>query len=416
MFATGLQYAAFTFASVKQHLDMKKTVFVIIAVSAAALAAVVFSGKRSAAEHHDDEHAEADYANIPLTEAQIKAVKLATSPVEYREMNRGIKANGQLVVRAQNTAEVSSTVQGVVRKIFVNEGDKIGKGRIVAMVENPEVVALQRDYYSACKETEFAKSELDRQKLLASQGAGLGKNLQQASAQYSILSAKQSGMARQLSQFGISVKRVADGKFTTEFPLRSPIGGTVGKINAALGSYVDMQTPVMTVCNNSAVECDLNVFEKDIAKVKRGAKVLVSLTNSDGKTAEGYVSGVNENFNEGDRSVAVHVKFNRPDSELFGGMYVTGLISTGTERVEAVPSKAIVRDGNRSYVFVHNVNHSLDIKKTHHFRRCEVKTGMTEDGYTQVDFVEHVNKDLPVVTDNSYYLASAVGEHGEHNH
>ncbi len=397
------------------YVEMKK-IIIIVAVSVAALAAIMFTGNKEAANHEEHEHEAPDYANIPLTEAQIKAVKLSTSPIEYRNMDQGIRANGALVVRAQNTADVSSTMQGVVKKLYVNEGDKVGKGQIVAMVENPEVVALQREYYSACKETEYAKTELDRQNFLASQGAGLGKNLQQATAQYNILAAKQGGIARQLSQFGINVKNAAEGKFTTSFPLHSPISGTVGTIGASLGSYVDMQTPIMTVCNNSAVECDLNVFEKDIAKVKRGARVLLSLTNQAGKMIEGYVSGINESFNAKDKSVAVHVKIENPEGNLFGGMYVTGMISTGKERVEAVPSKAIVKDGNRSYVFVHNVNHSLSIKKTHHFKRCEVKTGITEDGYTQVDFVEPIKKDLPVVTNNSYYLASAVGEHGEHDH
>ena len=377
---------------------MKKTIL-IIAVSLVAFGAIMYTGRsgESASHEEEHEHAEAhDMANIPLSEEQIKAVKLATSPIEFRDMDLGIKANGRLVVRAQN--------------------DKVAKGSVIATVENPEVLALQREYYSVCKETEYAKSELDRQNYLASQGAGLGKNQQQALAQYNISVAKQNGMARQLVQFGISPKSVGAGKFTSAFPLRSPISGTVGRITANLGSYVDMQTPVMSINNNNAVECDLNVFEKDIDKVKRGAKVLIAMTNQGNRTIEGYVSGINENLNEGDKSVAVHVKLDNRDGELFGGMYVTGLISTGKEKVEAVPSKAIVKDGNKSYVFVHNVNHSLSIKKTHHFSRREVKTGITENGYTQIDFVEPTNKDLPVVTNSSYYLASAVSEHGEHDH
>ena len=396
-----------------------KKIILIIGVSLVAFGAIMYTGRGGESASHEEEHEhaeETDMANIPLSEEQIKAVKLATSPIEFRDMDLSIKANGKLIVRAQNTAEVTSTMAGVVRKVFVNEGDRVSKGSIVATVENPEVLALQREYYSVCKETEYAKSELDRQNYLASQGAGLGKNRQQAEAQYNISAAKKNGIARQLVQFGISPKSVGVGKFTSAFPLRSPISGTVGKITASLGSYVDMQTAVMSINNNNAVECDLNVFEKDIDKVKHGAKVLLAFTNQGNRTVEGYVSGINESFNEADRSVAVHVKLDKHDEELFGGMYVTGMISTGKERVEAVPSNAIVKDGNKSYVFVHNVNHSLSIKKTHHFSRCEVKTGISEDGYTQIDFVKPQKKDLPVVTNSSYYLASAVSEHGEHDH
>lgn len=396
---------------------MKKTIIAIVAVAAVALVAVMLSGKRGATVHNDEESAAApDYSNIPLTEAQIQAVRLATAPIEYRDMDQCVKANGQLVVRAQNTASVSSTMPGVVRRLLVGEGQKVGKGQVVATVENPEVVALQKDYYSACKEAEYAKSELERQQYLKSQGAGLGKNLLQAEAQYNIMAAKRGGIARQLAQFGISAKNAAAGKFTTTFPLHAPISGTVDKVSADIGGYVDMQTPLMSISNNKAVECDLNVFEKDLSKIRNGARVLLSLTNQDGKTIEGRVSGINEAFNGPDKSVAVHVKIDKPEGELFSGMYVSGLISTGRERVEAVPSKAIVKDGNKTYVFVHNVNHSLAIKKTHHFARLEVKTGISEDGYTQVDFIEPMKKSLPVVTNSSYYLASSVDEHGEHDH
>lgn len=402
-----------TFAPEKTIKAMKKTIIAIVAVSAVALVAVTLSGKRGQAADGEESAAAPDYSNIPLTEAQIQAVGLSTAPIEYRDMDQCVKANGQLVVRAQHTASVSSTMPGVVRRLLVSEGQKVGKGQLVATVENPEVVALQKDYYSACKEADYAKSELERQQYLKSQGAGLGKNLLQAEAQYNIAAARRGGIARQLAQFGISAKNAAAGKFTTAFPLRSPISGTVGKVSADIGGYVDMQTPLMSISDNSAVECDLRVFEKDLPKIRSGARVLLSLTNQGGKTIEGRVSGINEAFNSADKSVAVHVRLDKPEGELFGGMYVSGLISAGRERVEAVPSKAIVKDGDKTYVFVHNVNHSLAIKKTHHFARLEVRTGISEDGYTQVDFMEPVRKNLPVVTNSSYYLASSVDEHGE---
>jgi membrane fusion protein, heavy metal efflux system len=399
---------------------MKKTIVITIAAAFAALGGLSLVGNSGESSGHESEHAhdeeEVDLANIPLSYEQIHAAELATAPIEYRDMDRTVRCNGQLVVRAHNTAEVSSTMPGIVHRLLVAEGDAVRKGQLVATVENPEVVALQREYYSVCREAAVAESELSRQNYLASQGAGLGKNLQQAEAQHSILAAKQKGLARQLAQAGISAADAAAGKFTTTFPLHAPIAGTVGEITAKLGSYVDMQTSLMRISDNSKVECDLNVFEKDLDKISVGARVRLSLTNHEGRTFSGHVSGMNGSFTEGEKSVAVHVKLDSAAHNLFGGMYVTALVSTGTEKVQAVPSNAIVRDGNRTYVFVHNVNHSLSINKTHHFRRYEVKTGVSDGGYTQIDFAQEVDKKLPVVTAGSCYLASAVGEHGEHNH
>ena len=123
---------------------------------------------------------------------------------------------------------------------------------------------------------------MSRQQVLAASGAGVKKNLQQAQKQYQVAEANLTGIGRQLQQLGISLKAVAQGKFTTVFPLRAPVGGTVTRLVATLGSYADMQTPLMTIRDNSAVECDLNVFEKDLGKVKVGNPVVLALTNQRG--------------------------------------------------------------------------------------------------------------------------------------
>lgn len=88
----------------------------------------------------------------------------------------------------------------------------------------------------------------------------------------------------------------------------APIAGTVSQITASLGSFADMQTPLMKIQNNQAVECDLNIYEKDLQKVKPGDKVYLSLTNQPGVKLAGHVYGLNQYFNDNSKSVAVHVK------------------------------------------------------------------------------------------------------------
>ena len=81
-------------------------------------------------------------------------------------------------------ADVTSLVGGVVRKIYVTEGQQVKAGQVVAHIENTEIVGLQKDYLIAVKETSVTHQELLRQKTLASQKAGVEKTLQQASAAY----------------------------------------------------------------------------------------------------------------------------------------------------------------------------------------------------------------------------------------
>ena len=395
---------------------MKRIVF-IVAVTAIALAGFTFfKGQAGAEAHaHGEEHGEheeeVDFDNIPLTQQQVNAVDLKMGVATNREMDATIDANGQLVLRAQKQGEVASLMGGVVKHIYVKEGQQVAKGQVVATVENTDVVSLQREYYSAAKECELASAEMQRQKALSLQGAGIKKTLQQSTKEYQIAHANLTGIARQLAQMGISAAAVAKGKFTTVFPLRAPISGTVSQITASLGSYADMQTPLMKIRNNQAVECDLNVFEKDLSKVKNGNRVYLSLTNQNGLKLSGTVYGINQYFNDGAKSVAVHVKLDaHPGARLFDGMYVNGKIATGSQQCKAVPSKAIVTTDGKQYIFALN---GTAKNGKYSFSRHEVTTGVSDGTYTEVQLCKHIQQGRKIVTDNAFYLASLTGDHGE---
>lgn len=384
----------------------------------AALTVITFVGfsflSQSKAETSESENQEEeiDFQNIPLSEKQVKAVDLKMGEAQEREMDAILHVNGSLVLRAQDMGNVSSLMGGIVKNVYVKEGQMVSRGQVVATIENTDVVTLQREYYTAYKESEMARLELDRQKTLASAGAGIKKTLQMSEKNYKVAQANLLGTGRQLQQMGISTKEVAKGKFTTVFPLRAPISGTVSDMQASLGSYADMQTPLMKIRNNHAVECDLNVFEKDIAKVKVGDQVLVSLTNQPGVNVSGRVYGMNQYLNKGTKSVAVHVKLDaKRGAKLFEGMYVSGQIATGRQLCMTLPDKAIVSADGKQYVFALNQQHSKG--GTYSFSRHEVTTGVSNNGYTEVALCKHLKKGQKIVTDNAFYLASLTGDHGE---
>ena len=413
-----------------------KRIILIVAVTAIAWAGFAFFAKQTGSEahaHEEHEHEEVDFDHIPLTAKQVSTVDLKMGEAVEREMDATIDAKGSLVLRAQAMGDVASLMGGIVKSISVKEGQYVHRGQVVATVENTDVVSLQREYYSAAKECELARIDMERQKLLAHNGAGIKRSLQQAQKDYHVAHANMLGIGRQLAQMGISTAAVAKGKFTTAFPLRAPISGIVSEMTASLGSYADMQTPLMKMRNTQAVECDLNVFEKDLAKIKVGNRVILNLTNQPGVKLLGTVYGMNQYFNDNTKAVAVHVKLdaasvksylhsssgNTHGGKLFAGMYVSGKIATGSQQCLALPSQAIVNSDGKQYVFALN---GAPSKGNYSFSRHEVTTGSSDGKYTEVKLCDHLLKGKDgaagkkIVTENAYYLASLTGEHGEHAH
>lgn len=391
---------------------MIKRILLVAAATLLAVGAFTYFQRPESDGHDHEEHEESDsFDDIPLTQQQVSTAELRMSEVQTRELDATLRVTGTLVLRPQSMADVSSLMGGVVRSILVSEGQRVSKGQVVATVENTSVVTLQREYFTALRESEAARAELTRQQMLAKAGAGVAKNLQQAETAARIADASLTGIGQQLRQMGISPKSVAAGSFATVFPLRAPISGTVSRISASIGSYADMQSPLLAIRDNSAMECDLNVFEKDVAKVAVGDRVELLLANQPGRVLRGRVYGVNQYFNDAAKSVAVHVRLDAsPRQGLIDGMYVSGTIATGRQKCRALPSQAIVSTEGKSYIFALN---GKPRGGKYSFSRHEVTTGVTSDGFTEVDLCEHIRPDSRIVTDNVYYLASLTGEHAD---
>ena len=119
---------------------IKRFVFVV-AVTAIALSGFTLWQRNADSGDQGEEHEEeVDYENIPLSEKQVKAVDLRMGEVTDRELDATLQVNGTLVLRSQNVGDVSSLMGGVVKAIYVKEGQYVSKGQVVATVENTDIV------------------------------------------------------------------------------------------------------------------------------------------------------------------------------------------------------------------------------------------------------------------------------------
>ena len=390
---------------------MKTLNIIIIAVISIFLASCTKGKQEEVKENKVEEQGN---ETIELTQEQIKTVGITLGKVENRPLNNVVRANGELQLNPQDMADITSLVGGVVRKVYVTEGQQVKAGQVVAHIENTEIVGLQKDYLIAVKETNVTHQELLRQKTLASQKAGVEKTLQQASAAYEMALARQTGLYNQLRQIGINTNLVKQGKIIRQVSISAPISGIVTKISVKSGSYIESSQSLMQVANNAAVFCNLNVFERNISQVAKGQEVDFVITNSPKVYFKGTVKEINRSMDSDTKAISVHVGIDAKNAtELIPGMYVTGIISMGKQNVPALPDDAIVNANGKQYVFVLDKRHKEGNDVKFQFKQVEVVAGVSELGYTQVDFVTPISKDATVVTSNAFYIASMTADHGE---
>lgn len=354
---------------------------------------------------------------------QMKTVGIEVGVIEQKNLTSVVKASGQLTVPPQNKAVVNALVGGVIRGINVVEGQQVGKGQVVVVIENPDFIRLQQDYLTTKDNLVYLQQEYERQQTLKEADAGIGKVYQQASANYAAEKSKLLTLESQLQQIHISPSQVRKGNLITRVPVLAPISGTVGKITLSIGTYTDASSPIMEIVNNSIIYCDLQVFEKDIAKVSVGQTVNFILTNQKDKLVSGRVTGINKSFEQQNKSVVVHAVLNNvAPLNLIAGMYVSALIETGKQLVSAVPKDAIVKANDKSYIFVFEGTEKEPIRtdaddkqankkevlEKYRFKMVEVITGVEELGYVEIKLVEELKFNSKIAAKGAFYLYSSM--------
>lgn len=166
----------------------------------------------------------------------------------------------------------------------------------------------------------------------------------------------------------------ADGTFT----VKAPIGGTIADREATLGeSTEDAGKPLMTIQNNSSVWATANIYEKDLASVKVGQGVRVTVASLPNQTFQGSVAVIDPVVEGEKRTVPVKVALNNPNGLLKPGGFAELEILTDrtTASVLVIPESAVVDAKGKPLVFVQNGNG---------FQPVEVRLGEASEGFVEV--------------------------------
>jgi len=203
--------------------------------------------------------------------------------------------------------------------------------------------------------------------------------------------------------------------------------GYVHQIKVNIGALVEPAKELFQVVDNHHIQIDLQVFEKDIAQVKNGQKVLFSLTSNPSKTYEATIFSVGKSFENDTKTVVVHAQINdNQEATLLPGMFVSGRILTSEATVPALPDEAIITEGELKFVFAatratHSPEPKAESSEEEHegelapdwvFTKIGVQTGAMDAGYTEVKLLNPIPAGSQLVTKGAYYVA-AQGNKGE---
>ncbi len=307
---------------------------------------------------------------------------------------------------------------GIIKSTPLLQGSTVSKGQVIAVLQNQEFVQLQQDYLESKSQLELTDSEYKRQQTLASQNVNAQKTVQQARANYQGALARENALKQRLQLINISPSGLTATNIRSQINIYAPISGYVTKVNVNTGKFVNPNDVMFEIVNSSNLHVELNVFEKDAARVKPGQRVRFTLTN-DTTEQNAVVQLVGGEINA-DKTVTVHA-IAKGSRNFIPGTYLKAFIEAGSSQVMALPVGAVVDFEGKKYIFLAKETkkdpahkHSEEeteaesekAGESHHFEMVAVTTGISDGGYIEVVLPKNLDIKGKVVLKGTYDLLS----------
>lgn len=288
-------------------------------------------------------------------ESSSKEFEVGATPVKVikaslREISHKLSYTGTL--EAWNKIDIIPDIAGKVAKIYVEVGDYVKKGQLLAELDTRSI-RLQLKQAEAALEVakanyEDAKRNMERMRKLLEKKAISTQQYEKVKLAYDAAEA-------QLRQAQATVNLV---KHNLEVSImKAPFSGIITSKNAEVGDVINPMmggfSPtkgVLTLMDFSKIKVNLHVPQSDIGKIKKGQKAILKVDAYPDKRFQGYVHLVNLAADPVSKTFLVQVVFDNPDLLLKPGIF--GEISIITEthsNTIVIPEKAVI---DEHYVFI----------------------------------------------------------------
>ena len=311
---------------------------------------------------------------VTLSPEMQKSAGIEIKYVASEAVAVSLAATALIEMNMDRVAKIGPRVTGRAVRISASQGDRVKAGQALAYLDSVELDQLWADYRKAQGKAALARKSLQREETLFQQKVSPEKDVLKARQEVGEGEADLSLAQERFRLVGVDVAQfeATKGNGTLLVPLTSPLGGVVIEKAVTQGEIVNPERTLFVVADLSTLWLVIDVYEKDIARIRIGAGVKVSVTAFPDQIFGGKVSYITDVVDEKTRTAKARVTIDNSGALLKPGMFATILTearSGGTERLIAVPEEAVQMDGTKRYVFV-----QVSPDK---FKRRDIETGRT---------------------------------------
>ena len=333
--------------------------------------------------------------NAPISVTVDKAIA--------RDVPAVIQTTGSLV--ADETSDIAPKVAGKVVNIYANVGEFVGRGTVIAKIDDKDARLRLAEAQAGVKQSQAAVRQAEVRLGLAANGTfnsstipevrGANANYEQALAllrqaeanekryrelvetgdvamityetyrtnrdtaraqvnaakqqlEAAVNAAKLNNQAIKGAQAAVEAAQtqVATAQqAVTDTIIRAPFSGFISARPTAVGEFVTSSTPVATILRANPIKLQMQVAEADVPYISVGKAVSLEVDAYKDRKFGGVVTAVNPAIDPASRSAIVEAQIENGNNALRSGMFVTArIVREGGSTGVFVPKSAVYND------------------------------------------------------------------------
>ncbi|WBA83858.1 efflux RND transporter periplasmic adaptor subunit [Endozoicomonas sp. GU-1] len=290
------------------------------------------------------------------TAAKSQAPAVTAFPVTATTLQQSLMALGNL--KANQSVDIAPQINGRIVALHLRDGVNVKSGQLLVELDDREQEAITAQARIAFED---AQRQLDYMEALINSKA---ISVEQLKAQRATVDRLEAALQAELA-------------ILDHYTLEAPFTGMLSFHEQSVGALVNAGTVLTTLDDLSTMKLTFDLPENTLGQISKGARVSATTDAWPGKTFTGTINSINPRIDPVNLTFQVRALLDNPESQLLPGMLMrTSIERPNQQQRLVVPSRSILYDGNRRYVFV--------IDEQNRVERRTITTGQTIDQFIVV--------------------------------
>ena len=318
--------------------------------------------------------------------------------VKYQDIGETLMIPGRLETQNRKLAKIGSPITGRVSDLYVSLGDVVKKGQVLAKINSIELTQTQLTLIKSTQLIGLKTKAVERAKLLFEADVISKAEMLRIENELDAVQADYRASRDQLIVLGMNEKALekleSSGQINSYGDVISRFDGVIISRAINVGQIVNPQDNLFHVADLSKLWAVANIPEQQASFIQKDEIVSLEIPALDNKKIEAKIIFEDSIVDPQTRTVMVRAELDNHDLLFKPDMLISMYIRSKKISKLAIPISSVVRESNRSYVFVQT--------SPNKFRLTEIEVG-SRDGNI-VSILSGISIGETIVVDGAFHL------------